>query len=155
MRQEALREAYEALTQCFQLTLGESGETPWYTTAKTAGMQRKGLSMRALAKLDGGEAHGPSGDAPELRKIQRQAGRHHTGAGSAAGLGCGRLRSQMPAERNSPTSSDHSKGFVMLELSRFLIYVVQQVRRVALCVSLDLLMLILFSSTLTALNPPR
>jgi hypothetical protein len=37
----------------------------------------------------------------------------------------------------------HSRGFVMLVLSRYFIYVVQQVRRIALCISLDLLMLIL------------
>ncbi len=47
----------------------------------------------------------------------------------------------------------YSRGFVILEISRFLIYVVQQARRIALCISLGLLMLILLFHSYNAQSP--
>jgi hypothetical protein len=149
LREEALR-AHEL--QSAQLSLKASGEVLSYTSAEVAGTQRKRLSARALARLDGS------------RSADHLASRQNFERFSASLAAIILVRDLQPdwaavdclpdtGKKEFADFLDHSRGFVMLQLSRFLIYVVQQVRRVALCISLDLLMLILFFHSYSPQSP--
>jgi hypothetical protein len=149
MREEALR-AQER--RPYRLSLRKSGAMVSLTSAKAAASQRKWLAARALARLDGGLL-----DHLTYRQDFEKFSAWLAGNILVRDLHPdweGKLDT-MPEDVKKEFADflDHSRGFVMLQLTRFLIYVVQQVRRIALCVSLDVLMLILFFHSYSSQSP--
>jgi len=139
-REALTRQMLEELGQREEALLAEGRRNPWRAVSALAGQQRQQLSKRALANLIDG-----STSSQHLKARQQFEG---VSASIAATILEHDLRPVLGEPENGGQEEggkflNYSRGFVMLVLSRFLIYVVQQVRRIALCISLDLLMLIL------------